>query len=629
MAGERENAAAQQATQAADQARRSQDMVRQHEAQVHAAQAQYDQAKQLAAQHQKTADEARQRADAAKQVAGNDAAHQKALEQHRVADEKARQALAAQEQAKKKFEQARQKHAEVTTVAQQHHVQSNLAQQNLDSATQVRKAADQKTQAAVKDAVSAAREHARNNPGHASQVTPLNSAKTNPPQSGETDAAKLAMAHQKALQASARKTVNGAHSQNPKRNDYVATNPLAHVVGKTQNGQINGAGTLSTNNLDQHKQALTTLAKGPIKTPSKTTFQDLQNATIAKQSPAKQAALKATVDQNNTAVKSAKHPVIHGGDMPTRKPGTIQHLPIITHNNKKPPKTNVVSPGPQPNPANKGKLGPIAITNASLNAITPPGGLKNVGPVNVNAGALFAGMAIGAIGEAILLGPGAFNPGGIPYGPLSSGGGVSDDVFDPAAPFNNGSVFVPDENTEGEANPSGFLVSVNQNPGQDWSEDSQYADQQGNSIPDQIDLGPANAGGDSENPYAGQTASLDAVHQSGRYLTITNLTSSKVTMNVKYHAVDQAGAWKWFPSAPEVNDDALSFELESGQGVELWDGDWHVYADKARIWATDSSGQRQWLRYKSQDVLLVSETDDQGQPSYLSAEIQTLNFGLK
>jgi hypothetical protein len=102
----------------------------------------------------------------------------------------------------------------------------------------------------------------------------------------------------------------------------------------------------------------------------------------------------------------------------------------------------------------------------------------------------------------------------------------------------------------------------------------------------------------------------------------------KVTIYVKYHAVDQNGNWNWFPSGLD-DSNAIAFDLAPGQPVELWDGDWHVYADRARIWAVSEDGQHQWVCYKDNDLLLVSEQDDQGQPSYLSADIQTLSFGVK
>jgi hypothetical protein len=122
---------------------------------------------------------------------------------------------------------------------------------------------------------------------------------------------------------------------------------------------------------------------------------------------------------------------------------------------------------------------------------------------------------------------------------------------------------------------------------------------------------------------------LDAVPQNGRYLNLINLSRSKVTVYVQYHAVDQQNNWAWFPADPAMSDQALSFDLEPGQATETRDGDWRIFADKARVWAVSADGQQQWVRYQKRDLLLVPEVDDQGQPGYVAPTIETVDFGVK
>ncbi len=133
----------------------------------------------------------------------------------------------------------------------------------------------------------------------------------------------------------------------------------------------------------------------------------------------------------------------------------------------------------------------------------------------------------------------------------------------------------------------------------------------------------------AEAAYDRPTVPIDAVPQSGRYLNLVNLSNSRVTIFVQYHALDQQNHWAWYPADPAASDQALSFELEPGQATETRDGDWRVFADKARVWALSADGQQSWIRYQTRDLLLVPEVDDQGNPGYVAAGIETVNFGVK
>ncbi len=281
--------------------------------------------------------------------------------------------------------------------------------------------------------------------------------------------------------------------------------------------------------------------------------------------------------------------------------------------------------------------------------------------------AVLTELIVGTIGEAILLGPGLFSGGGlsVPGGGGGAGGGGGfddggDDSGGCASAFDSGCVYVPnDDNADGgdvdgsnsadvSGNPdtsgNGVLLSVNSpdqiggagNAGSDSGASGADA-----AFNQPINLAPGSSGpggdttsGDgasdvSQTIYDAPSTKIDAVPQVGRYLNVINLSRKSATFHVQYHAEDQNGNWAWFPQSPEISGDAISFDLNPGQAVELWDGDWHVYADKARIWAISTDGQQQWNRYQSSDLLLVSETDDHGQPCYYSPDIQTLSFGLK
>lgn len=408
--------------------------------------------------------------------------------------------------------------------------------------------------------------------------------------------------------------------------------------------------------------ALPLLSCGTIKMPSKVSFQTAQQKVVSKLPAEKQQLVNDRINKNAQAAANSARRV----DLVNRpgridlfnrhsKPGPNVHNPNSTNaggnslaNDGKPEKHY---PGWRPDwLPQKDKQNPFA-TLLAANSGSKSG--LNAGIL----GAFATGLVLGTIGDAILMGPGILNGGGIAPngGGFIPGGGFVEggDPSDPSQAFNNGCVFVPNESS-GDFNPgadgSGVMFSICSNssagnvdnvsevPPVEGTEfvpnGSRLAEPIGGqsiSLASTISAGDVVEGrsGTSETVYDDPNVELDAVPQTGRFLNVANLSSTKVIFHVQYHALDQAGNWNWFPANPENSDDALVFEVEPGRTVEFWDQDWQVSADRVRIWANSANDQHVWNRYKGSDLLLVPERDESGQPTYLSPEAQTLNFAVK
>lgn len=441
------------------------------------------------------------------------------------------------------------------------------------------------------------------------------------------------------------------------------------------------------------QQALTYIAQQKTHVTSRTGFQAAQTAAISKLLPEQQAAVHAKVFHNESLMQAGLRPStqktapgkvelsslhllpnspgftkLNTGQnnatktsptgrqtiiLPNGKPFVLNYTPT-GHPRVRPPALPVATLGA----ANAAGQRPVSTkSNSATNALQALAGASGA-----NA-AVLTELIVGTIGQAILLAPGLFSGGGL-SGPGGGGGGGgfddgSDDSGGCASAFDSGCVYVPnDDNANGGGDPNGssgsdaagdaaasgngVLLSVNSSDqggdaagaGSDGGTSGGAADGLFNQTVDPIGPGGGSPGSNgtsdvSHTVYDAPSTRIDAVPQAGRYLNVINLSAKPANFHVQYHAQDQNGNWAWFPQSPEMGDDAISFDLNAGQAVELWDGEWHVYADKARIWAVSANGQQQWDRYRSNDLLLVSETDDQGQPCYYSPDIQTLSFGLK
>ncbi|MEI8376154.1 MAG: hypothetical protein WCJ35_25320, partial [Planctomycetota bacterium] len=113
-----------------------------------------------------------------------------------------------------------------------------------------------------------------------------------------------------------------------------------------------------------------------------------------------------------------------------------------------------------------------------------------------------------------------------------------------------------------------------------------------------------------------------------RYLRLGNGTNEKVTFSVLYYTCDDQGKWSWTPGELGTNAQPMTFELAPGEAADIQDGDWRINAAKARVWAKSASG-KEWNQFKDEDLELVTETDDAGQHSYMSSELQTANYTVR
>jgi hypothetical protein len=122
-----------------------------------------------------------------------------------------------------------------------------------------------------------------------------------------------------------------------------------------------------------------------------------------------------------------------------------------------------------------------------------------------------------------------------------------------------------------------------------------------------------------------------------------------VTIHVQYLTQDEDGNWVWLPNRPSSSQESasdhlrhhlgatqlcaladgtpesISFELEPGQYGYAFDGDWKIHACRVRVWAESCSGVV-WDKYKSNDFLLVAETDEEDSPTYVAPEMGTVKW---
>src|SRR5262249_46393995 len=105
------------------------------------------------------------------------------------------------------------------------------------------------------------------------------------------------------------------------------------------------------------------------------------------------------------------------------------------------------------------------------------------------------------------------------------------------------------------------------------------------------------AGTDEGPPPSATTRSYQT-----RFLRLGNGMEEAVTFHVRYHSPSDEGKWAWFPPEKKV----LDFTVEPGKVIDVYDGDWRVNADRARIWAESASGKK-WDTFEQDDLLLVPE----------------------
>ena len=116
------------------------------------------------------------------------------------------------------------------------------------------------------------------------------------------------------------------------------------------------------------------------------------------------------------------------------------------------------------------------------------------------------------------------------------------------------------------------------------------------------------------------------VWQTVRFLRLGNESTEKVHIWVQYYTEAEEGKFGWSPEEPP-KEGSLEFDIDPGEIVDLQDGDWRVNGQKARIWA--KSGDRDYVRYKDNDLMLVWEQDTEGNFGYMAPEIQVFNFSIR
>ena len=144
--------------------------------------------------------------------------------------------------------------------------------------------------------------------------------------------------------------------------------------------------------------------------------------------------------------------------------------------------------------------------------------------------------------------------------------------------------------------------------------------------------GSASAGNTSPAPdptVAGSEEDVTPpVPQATRFLKVRNTFGEDATVYVKYFTEDETHQWSWRPSDPDTAGEAVRFQVPAGQTVSLVHRGRRINASRVRIWATLDSG-RELNAFKHEDLVLVPEEDNDGNPSYRSAHRQTYVFSLK
>jgi hypothetical protein len=171
----------------------------------------------------------------------------------------------------------------------------------------------------------------------------------------------------------------------------------------------------------------------------------------------------------------------------------------------------------------------------------------------------------------------------MPGGGYSPGSAAGADV--PEVP----SVLIPED----EGDPNGPGVNLSVTPGEE-------------------------SGGLVGPPEVDPTGEVVQSDQTTRRLRLGNNTRNKVKFFVQYQ--NGKGRENWYPARPNgEGENALEYELEPGQTIDVQDNDWRVSANKVRVWAR--GGGQEWNRFKNRDLPAVPEKD-----SYKAPGPQDLNF---
>ncbi len=130
-----------------------------------------------------------------------------------------------------------------------------------------------------------------------------------------------------------------------------------------------------------------------------------------------------------------------------------------------------------------------------------------------------------------------------------------------------------------------------------------------------------NAKPKAEKPQLGDRD--DVAIQNKRFLKVRNETSGTLNVFLQYKTLEN-NVWTWVPGDPAQSTEALSFEVEAGQEVDVKNKEQVVGASRMRIWATGPT--QKWLKYKTKDTWLVPERNEDGEHIYFAPGLETYTF---
>lgn len=129
----------------------------------------------------------------------------------------------------------------------------------------------------------------------------------------------------------------------------------------------------------------------------------------------------------------------------------------------------------------------------------------------------------------------------------------------------------------------------------------------------------------AEKPALGDRDELTI--QNKRFLKLRNNTKDTITVFLQYRFQTGEG-WAWTPIDPAKGNDALSFEIEAGKDLDVKQMEEPIAASRMRIWATAPGFK--WMRFKTKDIWLVPERNEDGDHVYFSEKVDAflMTFAL-
>jgi hypothetical protein len=111
-----------------------------------------------------------------------------------------------------------------------------------------------------------------------------------------------------------------------------------------------------------------------------------------------------------------------------------------------------------------------------------------------------------------------------------------------------------------------------------------------------------------------------------RYLQIKNSTKEPLRVFVQYHTRTTEDKWVWYPENPQQSSKATSFVIEPGKNTYLEIEEWRLNANRVRVWAKSTGSGTEWMEYRTQDLWLVPEIDEEKHHRYYAAHTESYPF---